>query len=152
MTLTHNTYIAVVDDDDSICRSMGRLLRAAHLQPITYPSAEAFLGDEKRPKFDCLLLDIQLGGMSGIELSLDLAAAQDHTPIVFITAHDSPEVRAQAEARGCAGYFRKTESGADIVTAVRRVVGLGDPGAPAGTGAAGALAAADGRAQRSGRP
>jgi len=101
---------------------LSRLLRAAHFQPITYPSAEVFLADTKHPKFDCLLLDIQLEGMSGVELSQRLTAVQDATPVIFITAHDEPEVRAQAEASGCAGYFRKTASGADILAAIRRAI------------------------------
>jgi FixJ family two-component response regulator len=122
MSSTRNIYVAVVDDDESLCRSMSRLLRAAHLQPIMYPSAEAFLADTKRPKFDCLVLDIQLKGMSGLDLSRRLSAVNDLTPVVFITAYDDPEVRAQAEASGCAGYFRKTDSGADVLVAIRRAI------------------------------
>ncbi len=52
-------HVAVVDDDESTCRSYGRLLGAAGFQPIPYPSAEAFLGDTRRPRLDCLVLDIQ---------------------------------------------------------------------------------------------
>ena len=126
MGSTRNIYIAVIDDDESICRSMSWLLRAAHLQPITYPSAEAFLADTKRPKFDCLVLDIQLKDMSGLDLSRRLAAVKDTTPVVFITAHDDPEVRAQAEASDCAGYFRKTDPGADVLAAIRRAISLED--------------------------
>ena len=126
MGSTRNIYIAVIDDDESICRSMSRLLRAAHLQPITYPSAEAFLADTKRPKFDCLLLDIQLKGMSGLDLRRRLSAVLDATPVIFITAHDDPEVRAQAEASGCAGYFRKMDSGADVLAAIRRTISAED--------------------------
>jgi len=126
MISTQTIYIAVIDDDESLCRSMSRLLRAAHLHPITYPSAEDFLADTKRPKFDCLLLDIQLNGMSGLELSLRLSAVKDATPVIFITAHNDPEVRAQAEASDCAGYFCKTDSGADILAAIRRTVGVQD--------------------------
>ena len=126
MSSTRNIYIAVIDDDESLCRSMSRLLRAAHFQPITYSSAEAFLADTKRPKFDCLVLDIQLKGMSGLDLSQRLSAVKDATPVIFITAHDDPEVRAQAEASGCAGYFRKTDSGADVLAAIRRAIGMED--------------------------
>jgi len=126
MSSSPNIYIAVVDDDESLCRSLSRLLRAAHLQPITYLSAELFLADTKHPKFDCLLLDIQLKGMSGLELSQRLAAVKDTTPVIFVTAYDDPEVRAQAETTGCAGYFRKTESGADILAAIHRAIPLDD--------------------------
>jgi len=122
---THtNIYVAVVDDDESLRRSLSRLLRAAHFQPIAYDSAEAFLADTKHPKFDCLVLDIQLEGMSGLELRKRLFTINDVTPVVFITAHDEPEVRAQAEESGCAGFFRKTDSGADVLSSIRRVLGL----------------------------
>jgi FixJ family two-component response regulator len=117
-------YVAVVDDDESTCRSFGRLLRTAGFQPIPYPSAEAFLGDTRRPRFDCLVLDIQLEGISGLKLSQALAAVKDTTPVVFVTAHDDPEVRAEAEVSGCAGYFRKTDPGQLVIEAITKVVNL----------------------------
>jgi len=120
----HNIYIGIVDDDESVCRSLGRFLRAAHAQPITYPSAEALLADTKRPKFDCLVLDVQLGGMSGLELSRYLIAENDTTPVIFITAHDDPAAKAEAEANGCRGYFRKTDSGKDVLAAIHRAIGM----------------------------
>ena len=115
------TYVAVVDDDENICRSFGRLLRAAGMQPITYASAESFLADTKHPQFGCLVLDIQLGAMSGIELAQRLADAGGRTPIIFITAHDDPEARSAAEALGCAAYFRKTDSGKEVLETIRKV-------------------------------
>jgi FixJ family two-component response regulator len=114
-------YVAVVDDDENICRSFGRLLRAAGLQPVTYDSAESFLADRKHPQFGCLVLDIQLGGASGIELAEQLAATGQRTPIIFITAHGNPEAQSAAEALGCAGYFRKTDSGKEVLEAIRKV-------------------------------
>jgi FixJ family two-component response regulator len=117
-------YVAVVDDDQSLCRSFSRLLRTAGFQAVTYSSAEALLEDAKRPQFDCLLLDIQLEGMSGVELSRRLAAVKDSTPVIFITAHDDPEVRSEALATGCAGFFRKTDPGQEVLDAIRRVAGL----------------------------
>ena len=127
MSSNQNIYVAVVDDDESVCHSFSRLLRAAHFQPVTYSSAEAFLADKKHPRFDCLVLDIQLKGMSGLDLSKRLSAVKDGTPVIFITAHDDPEVRAQAKASGCAGYFRKTDSGTDVLAAIRSTAGLKDP-------------------------
>ena len=121
MSSATTIYVAVVDDDETICRSFGRLLRAAGMQPITYDSAEAFLADTKHPQFSCLVLDIQLGGMSGIELARRLAAVGGRTPVVFITAHDDPEARSAAEALGCAAYFRKTDSGKDVLETIRKV-------------------------------
>ena len=119
-----NIYVAVVDDDDSLCRSLSRLLRTAGLQTVSYSSAEAFLEDLKHPRFDCLVLDIQLGeGISGLELRRRLTAVRDFTPVVFITAHDDPESRRQAEQMGCAAYFRKNDSGQEVLAAIRRTIG-----------------------------
>jgi FixJ family two-component response regulator len=81
----------------------------------------------KRPGFDCLVLDIQLQGMSGLDLRRRLSAVKDATPVIFITAHEDPEMQAQAEASGCGGYFRKTDSGADVLAAIRRTIGVDDP-------------------------
>ena len=124
MSTSSNTYVAVIDDESSICSSLSRLLRLANFQPISYPSAEAFLADDKRPQFDCLVLDIRLGGMSGLDLFRQLAAGKTHPPVIFITALDGPEMRAQAEALGCAGFFRKTTPGVEIIEAIRRATPL----------------------------
>jgi FixJ family two-component response regulator len=118
------TYVAVVDDDESACRALSRLLRAEGIQPVSYLSAEAFLADTKRPQFDCLVFDVQLGGMSGIDLHQQLKASGSLTPVIYITAHDEPETRDRAEAAGCAGYFRKTAPGQDVLRAIRRAADL----------------------------
>jgi FixJ family two-component response regulator len=115
-------YIAVVDDDECLCRSFSRLLRTAGFQPVTYPSAEAYLEDAKRPRFDCLVLDIQLGGISGLELSRRLSAVRDATPVIFITAYDDPEARSEALARKCGGFFYKNDPGALILEAIRSAI------------------------------
>lgn len=122
MTGKCNSYVAIVDDDESVCRSFGRLLRTAGYQPVTYPSAEAYLEDTKRPHFDCLVLDFQLQGISGLELNQRLSAVNDNTPVLFITARDEPEEREAAEASGCAGYFRKTDPGSLILEAIQNAV------------------------------
>jgi len=114
------TYVAVVDDDENICRSFGRLLRAAGMQPITYDSAELFLTDTKRPQFGCLVFDIQLGGISGIQLAQQLIDAGENTPVIFITGQDDPVARAAAEALGTA-YFHKTAPGIEVLDAIRSV-------------------------------
>jgi FixJ family two-component response regulator len=114
-------HVAVVDDDQSLCRSFGRLLRASGIRPFLYASAEEFLADREQPRFDCLVLDVRLGGMSGIELSLWLAAEGATAPIIFVTAYDEAESRKLAERAGCVAYFRKTDAGASVLEAIRRV-------------------------------
>ena len=121
MSETEPVYVAIVDDDDSFCRSLGRLLRAAGMQAISYSSGEAFLADTKHPRFDCLVLDIQLGGMSGIDLAGRLDAEGRSAPFIYVTAHDDPDVCAGAGATGCAALFRKTDPGGQVLDAIRRV-------------------------------
>ena len=117
------TYVAVVDDDESLCRSLGRLLRAEGIHAITYPSAEAFLADTKCPQFGCLVLDIRLDGMSGLELAHKLAENGHRAPFIFVTAHDSDAMRAEADAAGCSAFLRKTDAGTDVIEAIRRLAG-----------------------------
>jgi FixJ family two-component response regulator len=119
MSSHRKIYVAVVDDDESLRRSFSRLLGAAGFQAIAYPSAEAFLGDQRRPDFDCLVLDIRMGGMSGIELQEQLAGAGSETPVIFITAHDDPAERQQSLATGCAGFFRKSDPGDAVLAAIK---------------------------------
>jgi FixJ family two-component response regulator len=120
--ISGNVYVGVVEDDDSQRRSLARLLRAAGMHPVAYASAEEFLADVKKPRFDCLVLDVQLPGMSGIELRNQLAAEGIATPVAFMTAYDNPSARAQALAGPCLGYFRKSDSGSEILDAIRRGV------------------------------
>jgi FixJ family two-component response regulator len=122
MSSNSHNYVAVVDDDESLGRSLGRLLRASGIHPVSYLSAEDFLADRKRPQFDCLLLDIQLGGMSGIELNQELAASGSTTPVIFITAHDEPEVRVKALQTPCVAYLRKTEPAEAVLAAIRKAI------------------------------
>ncbi len=117
-----NIYIALVEDDESLCRSFNRLLRAAGFQVVPYPSAEAFLGDAKRPRFDCLVLDIELPGISGLELHRRLLSLGSVTPVIYLTAHEDQDTEMQALATGCAGYFRKTESGQRVMDAIRHAM------------------------------
>jgi len=114
--------VAVIDDDDSLCRSLTRLLLASGIESVVYHSAQEFLGDASRPRFDCLLLDIELGDMSGIELARRLAGCGSTIPVIFITAHDEAEVREQALRVGCAAYLRKSDPGESVVEALRRAI------------------------------
>ena len=119
--MTARRYIAVVDDDASLCRSLARLLQLSGFQAITFESAEQFLADPLRPHFGCLLVDVQLGGMTGIEMHEKLIAEGNRTPVIYITAYDDPRALADATRLGCAGYFRKTDAGQEILDAVRKV-------------------------------
>ena len=124
MSGTKKINIAIVDDDASVCHAMERLLRAAGFQSCAYPSAEAFLADGGRERLDCILLDIQLGGMSGFDLQSQLAASGSTVPVIFITAYDDPEVREQARQTGSFAFLRKNDSAESVLEAIRRAVRL----------------------------
>jgi FixJ family two-component response regulator len=114
--------VAVVDDDESFARAFERLFRAAGFRVRTYRSAEAFLATTMPQQPDCLVLDMQLGGMSGLDLQRHLRELGDPVPIIFVTAHDTAEVRAEAERGGCSAYFLKPVPGESIIKAITKAV------------------------------
>jgi len=122
-----SNHVAIIDDDASACRALGRLLRGMGFEPSAFDSAESFLADPARQRFSGLLVDIQLGGMSGLDLQQRLQAEGSRTALIFITAHDDPAVRSLAVKGGCAGFFRKTDPGALIVEALGRVTNVSAP-------------------------
>jgi FixJ family two-component response regulator len=124
MTPAPTIYIAVIDDDESYCRSLARLLRAVDYQAVTYSSAEAFLADRKHPRFDCLVLDITLGaGISGFELARRLAAVGSPTPIIYVSAHNDPKTQNEASALGCAAFVSKVEPSNILLKAIEAAMG-----------------------------
>jgi FixJ family two-component response regulator len=99
---------------------MSRLLRGVGFEPSAYTSAENFLADPGHSTFACLLLDLQLPGMSGLDLQQQLLAEGDLTPLIFVTAQDESTARELAIRNG-AEFFRKIDPGAAIIEALRRV-------------------------------
>ena len=125
---TGKISVAVVDDDASLCRSLARLLRASGIDSVCYCSAEDLLGDRNRSHFDCLIFDIQLGGMSGIELHERLAAGSSITPVIFLTAHDEPEWRERAQRIGCAAFLGKSDPADALFAAINQAIRCSSPG------------------------
>ena len=104
---THRKIIAVVDDDASMLKSIERLLGAYGFTTKTFPSAEAFLDLNTAADADCLLIDIHLGGMSGIELQHHLRGSGCKIPVIFMTAFDDEATRTQAQSAGCVAFLHK---------------------------------------------
>lgn len=88
--------VAVVDDDPAFRRALVRLLRGAGFEVDTFTSAEDYLARSGNSRHGCLVLDVFLGGKSGLDLHAELAESGIHIPVVFITAHENVGVIARA--------------------------------------------------------
>jgi FixJ family two-component response regulator len=111
--------VSVVDDDLSVRTSLNRLLRSASLDVKVFGSAEEFLKSDRPCKADCLIFDVRLPGMSGIELHRQLLASKCDVPVIFITAHGSDDrARLEAASDWTVAYFIKPFSGDELLDAV----------------------------------
>jgi FixJ family two-component response regulator len=115
--------IAVIDDDASVRRAVQRLLQAAGWTVETFATARAFLEAGERARPACLVLDVHLPGMSGLQLQEHLAAAGAALPIVFITAYDDEATRARVQRAGAVAYLRKPFEQGTLLEAVSRAIG-----------------------------
>ena len=122
---TNKIRVVLVDDDESFSRAIGRLLRAAGFEPSVYASAEAFLEDTTQAPADCLLLDIHMGGMSGLDLRRQLTVLGQTTPVIFVTAHDEPKTREEARQVGSSGYLCKPVPGRLLLETIAKAVNPG---------------------------
>ena len=115
-------YVAIVEDDESLSRSLARLLRVSGYHPVRYDSAESFLDDKKHPDFDCLVVDIQLEGMSGIDLNDQLASTGLKTPVIFVTAHEKADELEESLRNRCAALVRKSDPGTALLTVIDQAI------------------------------
>jgi FixJ family two-component response regulator len=112
--------VAIVEDDAATRESLVRLLRASGYTATAFASAEEFLQSAIVGSAVGLVLDIHLGGMSGIELRRYLSAARSTIPVVFITAHDDEATRVEAFAVGCVDYLQKPFDASRLISALER--------------------------------
>ena len=114
--------IAIVDDDERMRSSLDNLIRSVGLRARAFPSALAFLeaGAEVDP--DCLILDVRMPGMSGLELQRHLAASAAQVPIIFVTSHIDDDVKARAIDDGAVAFFYKPFSDDELLEVVDKVV------------------------------
>lgn len=111
--------IFVVDDDDSVRRSLCRLLRSAGLTVEAFETADAFAQRKPHAGPSCLLLDLKMPGMTGIELQERLLAAEREIPIIFITGHADVPTSVQAMKRGAVDFLTKPFDDHDLLDTVR---------------------------------
>jgi len=110
--------VSVVDDDKAVRDALGNLLESVGLSVVPFASAEEFVESDDVKNCACLILDVQLPRMSGLELQHHLSAKSRNLPIIFITAHANDEVRSQALQAGAVSFLYKPFSSEDLLSAV----------------------------------
>jgi FixJ family two-component response regulator len=99
--------ISVIDDDDALRSSLENLIRSVGWRAQCFSSAEAFLRSNQVHETGCLILDVRMHGMSGLELQHQLVVANSDTPIIFVTAHEDDDWRRQALEAGAVAFLHK---------------------------------------------
>ena len=114
-----NQLVAIVDDDDSVRGTLQELLRSAGFPSLAFESAEAFLGSGHQQETACLITDIRMPGMSGLELQARLNAERCRIPTIFITAHGDEEMRFQALRAGAVEFLPKPFDDEVLIESIR---------------------------------
>jgi len=120
----NNILISVIDDDRSMGRMLARIIGAAGLKVEVFTSAEEFLGSEHLGDSTCLILDVDLPGMSGLELQRQLKDSGRRVPIIFISGQATERTRERALKAGALGFFDKPFSISSLLTAIQSIEGL----------------------------
>ena len=111
--------ISIVEDDAPVLKSLARLIRTAGYRVRTFGSAEEFLESGRDEEVACIILDLQLPGMSGLDLQARLVAQGYPAPVVFVTAHTELETRTQALQGGAVAFLGKPFSEDALLDAIR---------------------------------
>ena len=118
----NNPLISVVDDDTSMSRMLCRVIRSAGLEVLSFRSAEEFLNSNRTNDVACLILDINLPGISGIDLQQQLKDSGVAIPTIFISGKAPEDFQQNALTAGAVGFFRKPFSIESLLTTVRTVI------------------------------
>ena len=114
--------ISIVEDDDSFRSSLNNLLTSAGFEPRGFSSAEAFLNSSEAPRTACLIVDVGLPGMDGLELQRRVLSANWRIPMIFMTARKDEAWRAQALSAGALDFLYKPLEADALLRAVDRAL------------------------------
>jgi FixJ family two-component response regulator len=116
--------VAIVENDGPMLKALERLLRASGYAAEMFASAELYLARPSTPRVSCLILDIDLGGLNGIELQQNLVDTGRAPPIIFVTSQADGHFRERAFALGCLAYLRKPFASQELLDVLRRIPSL----------------------------
>jgi len=120
--MPEDTVVSIVDDDISVRRSTQRLLRSSGFRAEAFASAEEFLDSKSRAETACLILDLRMPGMNGLELQRRLSQNGHRVPIIFLSAQASEEDERSALSAGAIHFLRKPISKEALLNAIRDAV------------------------------
>ena len=120
--MADDAVVYVVDDDEGIRKSLESLIRSVGLNVQTFASAQEFLGTKRKAVPGCLVLDVRLPGLSGLDLQSELARAEILTPIVFITGHGDIPMSVRAMKAGAVEFLTKPFREEDLLDAIRQAI------------------------------
>jgi FixJ family two-component response regulator len=115
--------VYVVDDDESIRRALKRLLRSMGYHAVTFESAEEFMKAISSGGQGCLVLDIRLPGMTGLDLQEKLSSSGAKYPVIFMTAHENPQWQERAKKAGAVAYLKKPFDEQSLLNAIQLACG-----------------------------
>lgn len=110
--------ISIVDDDDSLRNSLDNLIRSVGLRTQGFSSAEAFLSSNQARETACLILDVRMPGMSGLDLQRQIVATNWRIPIIFITSHVDDDARLRAIETGAVAFLYKPFREGELLNAL----------------------------------
>ena len=156
-TTSQDVLVSIVDDDESMRKALKRLVEAFGLSVEDYASAEDFLHSGLARQSSCLILDVRLPGMSGLELQSQLIARHQPVPIVFISAQVDERARVRAFEGGAVAFLQKPFGGASLIDAIDACLAVGGDRATSTAGSgdrkkSGQIAAADVGRRKAPRP
>src|SRR5215470_18522351 len=122
--MSNLSLISVVDDDTSVRESLQCLIRSFGFAVEAFASAEEFLKSDHLPNTRCLILDVRMPGMNGLELQRRLTASHCEIPVIFITAHGDGSARSQALKDGAVDYLLKPFGEASLLSAIHAALNL----------------------------
>jgi FixJ family two-component response regulator len=115
-------HVVVVDDDPSVLKGLVRLLRAWSFQVRACGSAHELLQSVPHEAFDCIVIDVHMPGLSGLELQAELNRQERRVPVVFVTGHSDLAARDRALAAGAAAFLQKPFADKELVQAVEQAI------------------------------
>lgn len=122
LRVPHTPVIAIVDDDESFLQATMSFVRSLGYSAAAFPSADAFLNSNAVENTDCLITDLQMPGMSGIELQNYLLAQGHRLPVIFVTAVPETEARGDALRAGAVGFLDKPFGDENLISCLNKAL------------------------------